>query len=877
MQIIRNRLSVLCALAFASVLPNALAADLTITSDVTNWEGLTLPAAGEEIIINDGVTATVTTRAALDAICGCARIRPMSETSRFVVEVPAGEVWTNRCSMSAVKLTGAGNKDFAKGELVKCGKGVLWLDADGHHLLAGTSTLYDWWTKLTAAEGELRLPQNENDGTHYVGYVAVSNGASFFPVESGGTYVRGLFGDGVITNASQTARSLVCMGEKSVNLDSVFRGAICGAVNLVKDKDATLLLCGTNSSFTGSFSINSGIVGIERFGRKTDVASTIGMIESLACSANKELRIIYLGTGETTDKEAFIQNQSQYRFILDGGETGGLVWQGNLRPQTGLTQMREAVFSGSGAAECVFDGLLYGNYASGAALYGGLYYAKEGSGTWRFTDHYERRAATGFAIREGTLAFDSIDEQGRLCSLGLATNLTAGAGVEPLARVDYAFTLGTTNTTQIPAVFAYTGTNSAQTSTRSIALAGDGHLRNDTARRLRLVGVKSLGAGATTKTLVLDGSGANTNEIADVVDGAAGYHTAVSKEGAGVWKMSGDLTFTGPLSVKQGTLVVKKTQPGDYKWFRWTIKEKHATDAGNPELNINSIAFLDKDVKVQSAGMLLNDHVAELEPGQFGFQTVRSRVDMEYTPGNPETLTHPNKMFVKGNNYGMWARFVSPQSSTAVEQVLGDPQTWVSLVARLPDSAHAIDSFDYCCTWGKNRKWLTVKTSSLEGSVDGLHWDVLTENVSENLTSGSWLWTVGNTSSYNDPSNPGAKVAGTTAKTYSVLTGEPVVSVATNAALVADGEMSIKHLSVNAAEGMGEINGFAFAEGGTIDFTNLSRETTLVKANFKNATDFVKVNDWSVSIDGKAKSGYKVTVSEDGIKIARPGLILSIR
>ena len=110
---------------------------LVIAENVTNWEGLTLPAAGGEILIKDGVTATVTTRAALEAIKDLSRIRPETATSRFEVQVPSGETWTNFCPMSAVNLAAAGNRDFAKGEIYKTGGGTLCLQA-GSHLSVGT-------------------------------------------------------------------------------------------------------------------------------------------------------------------------------------------------------------------------------------------------------------------------------------------------------------------------------------------------------------------------------------------------------------------------------------------------------------------------------------------------------------------------------------------------------------------------------------------------------------------------------------------------------------------------------------------------------------------------------------------------------------------
>ena len=87
---VRSMLSVVLALCGSAL----WAEQVVISSDVTTWEGLTI-SSEDEILIKDGVTAKVTTRAALETIKDCSRIRPETPTSRFEVQVPAGETWTN--------------------------------------------------------------------------------------------------------------------------------------------------------------------------------------------------------------------------------------------------------------------------------------------------------------------------------------------------------------------------------------------------------------------------------------------------------------------------------------------------------------------------------------------------------------------------------------------------------------------------------------------------------------------------------------------------------------------------------------------------------------------------------------------------------------
>lgn len=849
---------------------------LVITSDVTNWEGLALPGAGEEIVIKDGVTAKVTTRAALEAIKDCSRIRPETPTSRFEVQVPTGETWTNFCPMSAVNLAAAANKDFAKGEIYKTGEGTLCLQVQPNHHLNVKTTLYDWWTGLTAAEGDLRLPKTEPDGTHYVGYVTVSNGATFHLVESGPTYARGIFGSGVITNDSATTQTFAVMNETSVNLDSHFYGSIGGSLKeFDNQKSGAIYLYGTNSTYAANTPIFESVLGVMKVGNISE-NSSVGRGQVIYLRAEGEPTLRFLGAQDMAGKKLAVFQHATRRCFLDGGVYGGLNWCGSIEPNDTAAAMRSLVFTGQNANECVVSGPVKGDYKSGDAYYNGLYYEKEGSGTWRFADHFNRLFATGFGIREGVLAFDSLDEQGRLCALGVATNLTASGGALQLAKVDYAYTLGSTTETATPAVFAYTGTNGFSVATRPVALTGKGgHLRNDTARRIRIRGVSSLGDEGV-KTLTLDGSGANTNEVADISDGYG--TTGVTKDGEGTWCLSGDLTFKGPLEVKKGTLVVRKTQPGDYKWFRWTVQEKHTkNNAYDYDVNIAQIGLFNEAGAVQSKGLAFNDNSSELEPGQFGIQTTRTRVAGADAGASGQ---NPSDMFSGSQGYGMWSRFFAPGETRATVQHLNDPSSWFSVVMRLPETAQQIAYFDFMNVWYPAQGARGVKTSSLEGSVDGLHWNTLIDKLEVPLHSASWTWGVsGNASAtkWTYAHTDGAPVAGSTDRTYSVLTGNPFVSVAPGATLVADGDITIKNLTLDGEKGMGTLDGFAFDESGTINIVgDKAKFLDKAPADIRGAT-VGRVSDWAVSVNGTLKPGWKVAASSDGIKIIKSGMLLLFR
>ena len=836
---------------------------LVITSDVTNWEGLTLPDAGEEIIIKDGVTAKVTTRAALEAIKDCSRIRPETPTSRFEVQVPTGETWTNFCPMSAVNLAAAGNIDCDKGEIYKTGEGTLCLQTV-NHLKVGSGTLYDWWTGLTAAEGHLRLPKTESDGTHYIGYVTVSNGAAFHLVESDDTYARGIFGDGTITNDSATARKFFVMNMKSYNPDSHFYGAIGGAISeFHNQKNGSVYLYGTNSSVNAFMMICESVLGVRKIGNSGE-NSSVGRGD-VFFRTDGEPTLRFLGTHDDAGKTLWLYQHASNRAFLDGGVYGGLNWTGSIKPRDAVAAMRALVFTGSNVNECVVSGPLEGN----------LYYEKEGSGTWRFADHDKRLFSTGFAVREGVFAYDSLLEQGRLCSLGLATNLTASGGALPLAKVDYAFTLGTTKETDSPAVLAYTGTNGYTCTTRPLALVGrGGHFRNDTDHTIRFRGVSSLADGDEVKTLVLDGAGSGTNEVADISNGEG--TTGVTKDGFGTWRLSGDLTFTGPLAVKAGTLVIRKTLPGNYTWFRWTIKDhrtKESPTTATDYIAINAVGFFDENGAYLSDTVRHTSECGDIQPGQYCLATDYRH---EAVSGNDDNL------FKKNNDYGLYAKFYPPKAASTTSNVaypkVEMPHTWLPIVVRLPENTAKIRYFDFMNTWNAPNYGRGVGNgmSMLEGSVDGLHWNMITNNITFTWPSGSWVWTVSGITGYGTHKGGVEITDASTVQTYSVLTGNPVVSVAPGATLVADGDVSISKLSIDGEKGAGTIDGFLFGDEGTIDIVgDKSKFLDKAPAVIRSAS-IGNVSSWNVTVNGKASS-YRVTASEDGFNIIKPGIMMIVR
>jgi autotransporter-associated beta strand protein len=102
-------------------------------------------------------------------------------------------------------------------------------------------------------------------------------------------------------------------------------------------------------------------------------------------------------------------------------------------------------------------------------------------------------------------------------------------------------------------VTALSYTGAGHTSNAGVVLYGDGAI--DASGTGALVLTSNITHGnSCERTLTLAGSNTNDNQISGVIQNGSG--TAVSKTGVGVWRLSGNSTYSGQLRVLDGTLVV---------------------------------------------------------------------------------------------------------------------------------------------------------------------------------------------------------------------------------------------------------------------------------------------------------------------------------
>ena len=704
----------------------------------------------------------------------------------------------------------------------------------------------------------------------------VLEGAVFFTYDSGLTTIKGLYGAGLITNeVTQSYNNLKITGV------SDFSGRIAGRIYYLAQ--GKVVLTGSDNVFAEPFSICSTSTGLRDFEELTqrNIGYTgvmkIGMKgEPSSVGIDNDIRtidygggLLYLGEGETTDRSFSVLRANKGLSFIDGGATGGLVWEGDiiLSGNNDNNGMGILGLIGSNSVPCVVAGSVKPRTV-GSETYN-FFFEKAGTGTWRFADTPDNKAQRNFftsiAVKNGTLQFDSMAEAGVPCALGLATNLTAlyyGARNDAAHPGKYAYWLGAPGKS---VTFEFTGTNGAYATKRPIALEGDAKLKNDTPHPWRFSGVIPTASGA--KKLYLSGAGTGENELAGICD-TAESPVSIVKEGVGSWVLNGSNTFSGTVSVKAGTLSVRR-DPGAYTWFRWTIRGKNTSTVSDfylPEFSLS-----DKDGNRVNLGLSFVTNWYGIKSGQISLQ--RAGTYRISSGRDVINLVDGETSVVNICYYDEDGKLQCPTVS--------DPSSYIPFVMRLANNSAAVKYYDVCIhsnTQGKNNpnSWL------LEASSDGIHWDRLDDVDNLAMPEESLWWTFAGYQYY---------VSGTKVKTESMTNGKEIksrpdatfspnftntVSVAAGATLKAIGEVVLSSIEIDAAD-FGTVDGFSFAASGELNVKNLPADGSLGGV-FANAKGIANLKNWAFTVDGAAVPGKKIAVSPSGaVSVIPRGFALTVR
>ncbi len=835
------------------------------------------PGAGDIVEIPAGMTVYVKDAASASVVAALAQVKLLDEDGKedgkIVFDMGDSDLTIN-CALGAMA-----DGDLA-GVVVKKGAGTLTF---------ANSAAFAYMSRLFIENGTVRHPV-VTSGYRY-GPVDIASAATLVTSPGATTLLYGLTGSGLVTNEVTSGyRNInlnVPVSGTGANVSHDFAGRIAGLYyyessgrvmlrgdnNVFSDADFTIYNTSTSVRDIETLAARGvGVTGVAKLGLKGS-PSSVGIDNDIR-TLNYGGGLLYLGADDETDRSFSVLRPNMGISFIDGGATGGLIWRGDIVLGGNSSNNGMGIFglTGSNGTACVFSGAMttrtYNttNYC--------FFVEKAGSGVWRFADAPENRTQrtfwTSMAVKNGTLQFDSMEEAGTPCALGFATNLTAsyyGLRDDAAHPGPYAYWLGSAGKT---ATFEFTGTNGAYATKRPIALVGDAKLKNDTPHPWRFSGVAPTAAGA--KTLYLSGAGSGESEIAGISDTAASP-VSIVKEGDGIWTLNGSNTFSGTVSVKGGTLRIRR-DPGCYKWFKWTVKNKGANTAS--DLYLVEFALSDEDGNRVNTGLTFTNNWCGTLPGQLSLPRIG-----EYRISSGRGITN----LVDGKTDVVNICYYRDGTTTLEYPETAKPDTWIPILMRLPDGSKPAKYYDVCINQGVSQtsNWKqNPKAWLLEGSADGIHWDVLhsmadatppTETVSWCFS--GYKYYDSRTKKYSEPNENAQEIAQyPSCRASSAFTN--AVSVASGATLKAIGEVVLSSIRIDAANA-GTIDGFSLAESGELEIANLGSDGA-VEGVFLNATDLGNLKKWTLSVNGGGSGGKMLVVNSNGtLKVVPRGIVFSIR
>ena len=753
----------------------------------------------------------------------------------------------------------------ATGTVVKCGTGSLTIAASD---VTASRTAFRY-VDFEVKAGMLRAPQSYTQKDFYVRKVTVDEGGTFMTVPGKIMNIEGgLWGGGIVTNTTTGGGSQL----RVMNVSStpcVFSGRILG--NGIRwYSGGNVHLTGTNSNFSGVFSLWSGDGDVEKRGTTGFVKignsgdeSSIGSASSFE-SREMGARMLYLGEGETTSKGySYYNNQANNTGMhyWDAGAHGGITFTGTWNH--GSSHPERLVLMGSNTVPCVMAGAWTGDNSTNPT-----YVIKRGAGTWRFADNSNRTLSGVIAVEDGVLEFESIAETNENCSLGQATCLQSSytaSAFDATKYVDYAYLLGTTSTT---GTMSFVGTSNNFCGTRPFAVQGHGCIRNaGLGGQLGLVG--SFAATSEGGTLVLDAAVDTTNTFSLISDGTAGGVLSLEKIGGGTWTLEGTNTFSGSLAVKEGTLLVRNQH---YTWFRFTVMETNGgrqnrlEDTGtDTNTEIQELALYSSDGVRQNVEMTFHTTYDDLTALPVGHACWARGGTIKYYD-----VRNGDKMFDEvGDGYGCCVVF----NNSFVR--LDTPSSWIPVLMHVDPEGDVITKFDFVNV-GAADYVRTPIAYKMEASYDGSNWtQVYCETNSPAVNGRYW---------HSDPSEAfaagavrpgkGFSVSNETFAADEVLPNVSAVSVAPNAVLAAEGSVELKTFSVDASgAGNGTVRGFTFAETGTLYVTGLGAVggNLEIPMPLENCTGLGNVSKWNLIVNGESNGHYHAKAKSGGITIMTVG------
>ena len=905
-----HRILVATAVALCTMTANAATfhwkddAQSTDWTDGNNYAEGTAPSAND--IVEIGNTTVYLSDSDMDSFnlaSSLNRIAPSNNNSKVVITING----TDEPLVFGAGISRTAEYHSKEGTIEKWGLGTL-------KLTKNTGGYYDFSVaEFHVVEGMVDF--SSRTAQEYFIIVRIDEGATFKMPKSI-TWMNDLMGEGTLScPADYQLRVNGGTEESPTVVEPVLTNAhyCCpGYTRILRRNNGVPI-----------FSVYWGVTEIIDIGARNQPSPT-GKNTSLNYDGAGIGAFRYIGEVDTvTDKHLFIANNSgsaYSRGIFDAGPHGGITFNGAWGWSTknyGRPHMLGCfVLKGTNEVPCRINGKIGFEADTTNGRLGDLGIIKQGSGAWHLVNK-ENFFASALYVEEGELGFASIKEKGEVCALGTADDLKdmSARGDKNVGDYDaatntpYAIRLGSPAKSYPSdglATLRYIAATNASCTTRQIALAGDARIVSDS-HKLVLRGVTSCAAGVNRLVLSGDAEGV-TNIMHDVTDGTnATMRTGVVKDGSGTWILTGTNSFSGPLAVNGGKLILKR--PSDqYTWYRLVIKDTHMIDSGIADYDgfkIGRIGLFDEDgyrqnigltcftnVFPQNAGAVLDEHIPSfLEPGQYGWGMPKR---YDWWVRNEGTSGQGLSAVCTTGGCGDNSCIYLNRSGIKVHYA-DDPDKYLFIDMRLTNGTPEIAYYDIAVVYaaGDTYEKYSIKTWSLLGSTDGISWDEL-HTVADSMsddpdqkmkipsTANSWMAqnaaTSGNTAATKHNTAKLQPIAAKRAATdIPFLNNVEAVTVANGGVLEADGDITLSKFRVAADGTAGTVKGFALAQECSVDVTGLPErpEPFDLPITFDGVSP--QSASWTLKVDGASTTKYKVVVVGDKLRFIVKSMTVIVR
>ena len=338
-----------------------------------------------------------------------------------------------------------------------------------------------------------------------------------------------------------------------------------------------------------------------------------------------------------------------------------------------------------------------------------------------------------------------------------------------------------------------------------------------------------------------------------------------------------------------------------FSWFRLSIAELGtngtAAVSDDNHWNVRQIGLYDKDGNRLNSGLTMaegpttaNNQTRTIlgtvpQAGQVGYDAVVAGMKIKAYHAGELNLCFDD--VYNGNDAGRNDIYLLTASGGDLPSNPRNRRTWIPIVMHL---ANAVELHHFDIQTMNNHKHQTPKRLLLEGSADGENWYVIFDNATTGEqfptvpTPYNWWLSDGvsaSNASHARPAGTGFEVSTSYVPDDAPVTQFPDginVQVLAGATLTTTAPHEIKSLRVDAS-GAGIIDGFSFADVGTIDvvYSEDTSKPVALPGTYMNCTGMDNIASWTVKFNGTRCIGYRAKVNNGTISIVPRGMTISFR